>query len=435
MRSRLPKVLHPVAGKPMVRLVCDALREAGCTELVVVARSEEDEVARSVREWMPEARVVAQGEPLGTAHAALAARVAAGEASRVLIANGDLPLLSADAVRTCMSHHDGSPSVLTFLSAVLDDPAGYGLVIRDGGRVRAVVEHDDLTGVSTAAGEVNVGVYAADAAWLWPALGAIEPGAQGERYLTDAIGRAAEHPEGVQAVVLSDQTAARQVNNRVDLARAERLLRDRILTRLMLGGVTLIDPANTYIDAGVTIGQDTTILPGVHLLGDTAIGSACRIGPNTVLRDMRVGDRCEIGASTLEESALADDVTVGPYCHMRPGSTLEAEVHLGNYVEVKASRIGARTQVGHFSYIGDSDVGADVNIGAGTITCNYDGVAKYRTVIGDGAFIGSDSMLVAPVNLGARARTGAGAVVTRDVPEGVMVVGVPARPFPQRTGV
>jgi bifunctional UDP-N-acetylglucosamine pyrophosphorylase/glucosamine-1-phosphate N-acetyltransferase len=203
----------------------------------------------------------------------------------------------------------------------------------------------------------------------------------------------------------------------------------------MLDGVTLVDPSTTYIDAGVVIGADTTLLPGVHLLGSTVVGSGCRIGPSAVLRDSRIGDGCEVGGSTIEGSTLAGGVTVGPYCHVRPGSTIEQDVHLGNYAEVKASRIGARTQVGHFSYIGDADVGADVNIGAGTVTANYDGVDKHRTLIGDRAFIGSDSTLIAPVEVGKDARTAAGSVVTHDVPEGATVIGVPARVRPAREGV
>jgi bifunctional UDP-N-acetylglucosamine pyrophosphorylase / glucosamine-1-phosphate N-acetyltransferase len=209
---------------------------------------------------------------------------------------------------------------------------------------------------------------------------------------------------------------------------------DRIRERLMLDGVTLIDPPSTFVDAGVIVGADTTLYPGVHQLGQTSIGAGCRLGPNAILTDTVVGDACEIASSTLEGAVLADEVTIGPYCHLRPGVTLEHSVHLGNYVEVKASRIGRATQIGHFSYVGDSDVGSDVNIGAGSITVNYDGDVKHRTTIGDGAFIGSDTMLVAPISEGRGARTAAGAVVTRDVPDGALVVGVPARSRPGSDG-
>ena len=435
MRSRLPKVLHPVAGRSMVRHVCEAVRAAGCEQIVVVTASADDEVARAVRASVRGARIAEQGEPLGTGHAALAGQAGAGEATRVLILNGDLPLLTERTVRELMQRHDGSASVLTFLTAFLEDPTGYGRVLRRMGKVTGIVEETETDASTRGEPEVNVGLYAADAAWLWPTLEAVQPGPRGEHYLTDIIARAVEHPDGAQAYTIVESAEAQQVNTRVELSRAEQLMRERIRRRLMLEGVTLVDPATTYIDAGVTVGADTTLLPGVHILGESTIGAGCRIGPSAVLRDMRVGDRCEIGGSTLEESSVGDDVSVGPYSHVRPGSTIEPGVHLGNYAEVKASRVGARTQIGHFSYIGDADVGSDVNIGAGTITANYDGVDKHRTRIGDGAFIGSDSMLIAPVEVGARARTAAGSVVTHDVPEGALVVGAPARIRPERQGV
>jgi bifunctional UDP-N-acetylglucosamine pyrophosphorylase/glucosamine-1-phosphate N-acetyltransferase len=438
MRSQVPKVLHTVAGRPMIGLVLDALRSAGCTQLVVVTAAEDDSVADFVRSTAPEARIAPQREALGTGHAALSARIAAREASRVLIVNADLPLLSAETLRACMAEHDASDAVLTFVTAHVDEPGGYGRVARRDDRVQGVVEEADADSETRAVREVNVGVYAGDAAWAWPALEAVRPGRSGERYLTDIIAAAVTHPAGVHTYTLRDPSEAQQVNTRVELARAEQVLRERVRRTLMLGGVTMADPTTTYIDVGVTIGEDTTLLPGVHISGGTVIGTDCRIGPNAVLRDMHIGSRCEIGASTLEQSILADEVTVGPYCHVRPASTLENGVHLGNYTEVKASHIGPRTQVGHFSYIGDAHVGADVNIGAGTITCNYEPedhvaqlagtpAAKHRTVIGDRAFIGSDTLLIAPVEIGANASTGAGAVVTRDVPAGVQVVGMPAR--------
>ena len=424
MRSALPKVLHPVAGRPMVQLVCETAREAGFREIVVVVPEADGEVARRVA---PYARVAAQGEPLGTGHAALAARAQIGEAPKVMILNADLPLLTARTLREMAGRHDASAHVLTFLTAYLDDPTGYGRVMRRNGRVHGIIEESETDAATRGEPEVNAGLYAAEASWLWPVLEGIAPGPRGERYLTDAIGIAVARGEGVQAYQVSEAAEVQQVNTRVELARAEQLLRDRIRRRLMLDGVTLVDPSHTYVDAGVVVGPDTTLLPGVHLLGDTRVGSGCRIGPNAVLRDMRVGDGCEIGGSTLEGSTLGEGVTVGPYCHVRPGSTIEHDAHLGNYAEVKASRIGARTQMGHFSYVGDADVGADVNIGAGAVTCNFDGERKHHTRIGDGAFIGSDSMLIAPVEVGARARTAAGAVVTRDVPAGALVVGQPAR--------
>jgi len=409
----------------MVRLVTDTLREAGFRDIVVVTSAIDDAVASAID---GQARIAVQSEPLGTGHAALAARGAVGEASRVLILNADLPLLTVRTLREMTERHEQSGAVLTFLTAYLDDPTGYGRVIRRNGRVAAIVEETETDAATRGEPEVNAGLYAFEAAWLWPVLDALEPGPRGERYLTDVIGQAVDRLERVQTYQVVESSEVQQVNTRVDLARAEALMRDRVRRRLMLDGVTLVDPGSTYVDVGVRVAPDTTILPGVHLLGDTVVGEGTRIGPNAVLRDTSVGAGCVIDASTLEGATVAAGVTVGPYCHLRPGAQLDADVHLGNYVEVKASRIGARTQVGHFSYIGDAEIGADVNVGAGTVTVNYDGKDKHRTRVGDGAFIGSDSMLVAPVELGKGARTAAGSVVTKDVAAGELVVGVPARP-------
>ena len=231
----------------------------------------------------------------------------------------------------------------------------------------------------------------------------------------------------VATAPLTEPAEAQGINDRVQLAAAEAVVRQRIRTRLMLAGVTMIDPASTFVDAEVEVAADTTLLPNTMLSGRTTVGSGCRIGPGAVIRDTRIGDRCLVGQSTLEEAVVEADTDIGPYCHLRPGAHVGPLVHLGNYVEIKNSRVRSRTAVGHFSYLGDADVGESVNIGAGTITCNYDGQAKHRTVIGDGAFVGSDSMLVAPVTIGAGAITGAGSVVTHDVPPNGVAVGVPAR--------
>lgn len=435
MRSSLPKVLHPVAGRPMMLHVCDVVRAAGIERVTVVTAGEDDAVAATAREEVPGLRVAPQGEPLGTGHAALAAREACGGARRVLILNADLPLLTERTVRELMRRHESESPVLTFLTAYLEDPNGYGRVRRQNGRIQGIVEETEVDAVTRGQPEVNAGLYAAEAEWLWPVLASLEPGPRGELYLTDVIARAVEHPQGAEAYQVIESSEVQQVNTRIELARAEQIMRERIRKRVMLEGVTLVDPATTYIDAGVRIGTDTTLLPGVHLLGSTVIGDGCRLGPTAVIRDARIGDRCEVGSSTIEGATLSDDVAVGPYCHLRPGTSIERGVHLGNYVEVKASSIGARTRIGHFSYIGDAEVGADVNIGAGAITANYDGAAKHRTRIGDRAFIGSDSMLIAPIEVGADARTAAGSVITHDVPAGTLAIGMPARVRTDREGV
>ena len=427
MRSRTPKVLHPVAGRPMLHLVCDALEAAGFDRRVVVTAAAGDEVAEAAA---PYATIAVQGTPRGTGHAALAARDAARDAVRVLIVNGDLPLLTPDTLAALADTHCAEQATLAFLTVEVDDPTGYGRVVRTSGSdgiVAGIVEERDADEQTRAIREVNAGVYTAEASWLWGVLDALPPSRGGEIYLTDAVRAAVASGCRVHAQRLTDPTEAQQVNTRAELAVADGAMRGRIRAALMADGVTLVGPESIYVDAGVAVGEDTTLLPGTHLMGDTVIGDECEIGPNAVLRDMRVGNRCTIGGSTLEGSTVADDVDIGAYCRVRPGSVIEADVHLGTYAEVKASRIGARTRIGHFSYTGDADVGEDVNIGAGAITANYDGTSKHRTEIGDGAFIGSDTMLIAPVRVGAGARTAAAAVVTHDVPDGAQVIGAPAR--------
>lgn len=434
MRSRTPKVLHPVAGRPMVTCVLDALAEAGFADIVVVADAASGEVARAVD---GRARIAVQSGARGTAEAVLASKSATTEAARLLIVNGDLPLLEGATIAELAAYHVASSATLSLLTAVVSEPAGYGRVVRDmpgPGRVRAVIEQSEVSDATAHIDEVNVGLYAVESAWLWTAIEGLPLREGGERYLTDIVATALEQGQRVATHTCEDAAEAQQVNTRVDLARAEAVARRRILERVMLGGVTMIDPDHTYIDAGVEVGEDTVLLPGVHLVGGTRVGSGCRIGPDTMLRDMLVGDGCTIGPSTLEGSTLEPGVDIGPYCRIRPGSRLESGVHLGNFAEVKASRIGAGTAIGHFSYIGDSDIGSGVNIGAGTITVNYDGKAKYRTVVGDDAFIGSDSLLIAPIEVGPRSSTAAGSVVTRDVPADTQVLGMPARPRPSTNG-
>jgi bifunctional UDP-N-acetylglucosamine pyrophosphorylase/glucosamine-1-phosphate N-acetyltransferase len=274
---------------------------------------------------------------------------------------------------------------------------------------------------------INSGQYAVRAEWLWSRLARIEINASGERYLTALASIAHEEGNPAIAVIAEEADEVRGVNDRVQLAAAEAIVRERVRKEHMLAGVTIVDPPSTFIDAGVRIGVDTTLYPSTHLLGETSIGENCAIGPNTLIENSSIADRCVIRFSILEGSTLEGGVDVGPYSHLRRGSYICEGAHIGNFAEVKASRLGRNVRMGHFSYMGDAEVGDEVNIGAGTITANYDGRAKHRTVIGDGAFIGSDSMLVAPVRIGRGARTSAGSVVTRDVPDGALAVGAPAR--------
>ncbi len=425
MRSSLPKVLHPLAGRPMVRYVLDAARAAGFARCVVVVGADGDAVRAALGDDVDHA---VQPEPLGTGHALAQAREAVGEAEQILVLNGDVPLITAETLTRLAQAHEAQAADLTFLTAQVEEAGEYGCVQRDGeGRVTGVVEAPERGAATEGPAEINAGQYCFRAAWLWPRLAAVPKSGGGEYYLTSLVPIAVQEGAALLALSVADPDEVRGINDRAQLAQTEALLRQRINRRHLMAGVSLVDPATTYIDADVTIGGDTVIEPNTHLRRATAVGEACRLGPNSVLRDATVGDRCRIEASTVEEATLEEDVEVGPYSHLRPGAYLCAGVHIGNYAEVKNARLGRGVKMGHFSYIGDAEVGDETNIGAGTVTCNFDGREKHRTLIGRGAFIGSDTMLVAPVTLGDGARTGAGSVVTRDVPPGANVVGAPAR--------
>ncbi len=426
MKSARPKVLHPLLGKPMLAYALEAAQKVTGTPPVVVVGHQAEEVRRALA--ATGARFVLQDPPLGTGHAVQQAREAVGSARWVLVTNGDMPLLRAETLGQLVAQQQKHRGPLTLLTVVADDPRGFGRVVRDAqGFVQAIVEEAEATPEQRAIRELNVGAYCFEAAWLWANLPRVPLSPKGEYYLTDLVALAVEQGYTVQALTLEDPTEAIGVNNRVHLAEATRVLQQRINRRWMLAGVTLVDPERTYIEPTVTLGQDTVIWPDTYLLGDTHIGAECEVGPHTYIRDSRVGDRCRIFASVLEQAVVEDEVTVGPYGHLRKGAHLAQGVHLGNFGEVKNAYLGPGTKMGHFSYIGDATIGANVNIGAGTITCNYDGVRKHHTTIEDEVFIGSDTMLVAPLHLGKGARTGAGSVVTKDLPPYTLAVGVPAR--------
>ncbi|MEA3408625.1 MAG: bifunctional UDP-N-acetylglucosamine diphosphorylase/glucosamine-1-phosphate N-acetyltransferase GlmU [Chloroflexota bacterium] len=427
MKSSRPKVLHPVGGRAMILWSVRNARATGAGEIVLVV----GEGAEAIREAVgDEVRYVCQAEQLGTGHATLQAREAlAGKADIVFVLYGDMPTLRAETLRRVIRRHEERRPAVTILSVTSGDSMGFGRVVRDeAGNVREIVEEAVAEPEILAIKELNCGVYCFDAPWLWkrlPDVSLTQP--KGEYYLTDMVGLAVQDGRAVEAVTISDVEEVQGINTRVHLARAEGVLRERINRELMLSGVTIIDPATTYIEADVQVGRDTVIHPNTHLQGKTVIGEECVIGPDTIVQDTHVGDRCEVVASVLEEAILEDDVDIGPFGHLRPGAHLGQGVHMGNFGEVKNSYLAPGTKMGHFSYLGDAEVGRDVNVGAGTITCNYDGRRKHPTVIEEGAFIGSGTMLVAPVRVGKGAKIGAGAVVTRDVPAGTLAYGVPAR--------
>jgi bifunctional UDP-N-acetylglucosamine pyrophosphorylase/glucosamine-1-phosphate N-acetyltransferase len=371
-------------------------------------------------------RFAEQPEPRGTGHAVECAAEAAGHADAVLIMNGDVPLVQPGAIEALMRALDGGAN-LALLTARVPVEA-YGVLALEGDRIVSIDETKENEQIDRREHEfINSGQYAARAEWLWSRLAQIEPAPNGERYLTKLAEIAYAEGNPAIAVFAEDADDVRGINDREQLAEAESIMRRRILSRHMHAGVTIVDPASTYIDANVEIGEDTVIEPQTFLRGATRIGRKCRIGPASDLRDATLGERCIIRQSVVEEATLEDSVDCGPFSHLRPGTYLCEGVHIGNYAEVKSSRLGAGTKMGHFSYIGDAEVGVGVNIGAGTITANYDGKNKNRTVIEDGAFIGTGTMLVAPVRVGEGARTAAGSVVNKDVPAGMLAVGAPAR--------
>lgn len=429
MRSRLPKVLHLLAGRPLVCHVLDTLAAVGLDRPVIVVRPE----AKGVRQRLgPECTYALQPRGAeGTAAALAAARKLAAGARHLLVVNGDTPLLTPATLRALQRRHLDERATITLLTARPSDPHGLGRVLRDRyHRVKGIIEETEATASQQALAEVNAGAYCFQAAWLWQHLPQLKPSARGELYLTDLVGLAAAEGQPVEGVQVADNAEALGINDRALLAQAEVVVRERIRLRHLRAGVTLADPATIYIDAEVSIGQDTVLLPNTTLSGATQIGSDCTIGPGATIRDSVLGDRCTVEASFLEGATLANDVQVGPFSHLRPGARLERGVKVGNYGEVKASRIGRGTQMHHFSYVGDAEIGENVNIGAGTITCNYDGVRKNKTIVEDDVLLGSDTMLVAPVRVGKGAATGAGAVVTRAVEPGHVVAGVPARVMP-----
>jgi bifunctional UDP-N-acetylglucosamine pyrophosphorylase/glucosamine-1-phosphate N-acetyltransferase len=388
--------------------------------------------ADSVREAVGDsATFVEQAKQLGTGHAVLQAQESLqGQSDLVVVTYADTPLLTAETLHRLVEQQRENIGPMAILTVVGDDSRGFGRVVRDGsGAVAEVVEEAVATPEQLAIREYNVGVYCFDAAWLWSHVDRIpQTPPKQEYYLTDTIGIAVGEGLRVEAAVAQDADEALGINTRVHLAEAERALRQRINERWMLAGVTIVDPTTTYIELTVTLGQDTTLWPNTHLRGQTAIGAHCHIGPNVIVEDCQIGDRCRVLASVLEQAVMEDDSDIGPYGHLRKGARVCRGAHVGNFGEIKNATLGPGAKMGHFSYLGDAEVGVNANIGAGTITCNYDGQQKHKTVIEEGAFIGSDTMLVAPVRVGKGAKTGAGAVVTHDVPDGALAYGVPARP-------
>ncbi|MDF3014917.1 MAG: UDP-N-acetylglucosamine pyrophosphorylase [Thermomicrobiales bacterium] len=433
MRSLLPKPLHTVAGIPMVARVLRAGEGARPDARILVVASQTADLAGRLEDPGGIVTVV-QDPPLGTGDAVKRALTVLPEVDRLVVLYSDHPLLEPSTVAKLLAELRASGAKLAILTSILEDPAGYGRIVRDANRrpVGIAERRDDDAGLRIGPTEINSGLMALDAGWARRALDQIHPSdATRELYLTDLVSIAVaaaqdDEPWPVTAVA-GEPDDALGVNDRADLAHAEARAWERKRRRLLCEGVTMRLPETIVIDEDVRVGADTVILPNTQLSGATVIGSGCVIGPSAVIVNSRLGDRVIVRSSTVENSAIADDADVGPYSHVRAGSEIGPRAHVGNFAEIKNARLALGVKVGHFSYIGDAAVGEETNIGAGTVTANFDGARKHRTDIGARAFIGSDTILRAPISIGDDARTGAGSVVTKDVPDGATVVGVPAR--------
>ena len=422
MRSRTPKVLHPIAGTPMLDHVLDACAAAGVKRVAVVLSPRAPEVIAHIQ---GRAQVALQEEPRGTGHALAQAPPELLGSGDVLVVNGDQPLLRADTIKHLLAAHRRSQAAAT-LGSVDDPERRDGRVVRGpAGQFDRIVEWRDATAAQRRLPEINAGIYCfRGGSGLLRALAGLQPAnAAGELYLTDLF--AALEP--VEVLRLDDPVEALGVNDRVQLARAEGAMRTRILEDLMRSGVTVVDPGSTFVDAGVRVGRDSVLEPFTILRGATVIGEECRIGPHTEIRDSRLGDGCRVQHSWLDGVEMAEGSDCGPFSKLRPGTEIGLRAHVGSFAEIVRSRIGAGSAVPHVSYVGDATVGQRVNVGAGTITANYDGVRKNPTEIGDDSFVGVGTLFVAPRKMGRRSKTGAGAVVTSDIPDDTLAVGVPAR--------
>lgn len=420
MKSELPKVIHKVNGIPMLKKILNELSILGTEEDILILGHKKERVIEEVGDYP----FVVQEKQLGTGHAVLQAKELLKDYDGdVMILCGDTPLLKNETLKKLYEYHKGNESVTTVLTSVYDNPFGYGRIIKRDGKVLGIVEEKEATDEEKKIKEVNAGVYCCNAKELFKALDKItNDNEKGEYYLTDIIGIQVLENKNVLSFVLEDNEEILGVNSKVELAEASRVLRERKNRKLMEEGVILIDPASTYIEEEVAIGRDTIIYPTVIIQGKTVIGENCEILGSTRIIDSKLANDIRIESSVIEESILDDKVTMGPFAHLRPKAHLKEKVHIGNFVEVKKSTLEPGVKAGHLTYLGNATIGKNTNIGAGTITCNYDGVNKFDTNIGENVFIGSSSMLVAPLNVGDNALTGAGSVITKDVPSNALAV-------------
>ncbi|MDE5415993.1 bifunctional UDP-N-acetylglucosamine diphosphorylase/glucosamine-1-phosphate N-acetyltransferase GlmU [Alkalihalobacterium chitinilyticum] len=416
MRSKLYKVLHPVCGKPMVQHVVDQVKQLQFSDIVVIVGHGAELVKTQLGD---DVTYALQAEQLGTGHAVLQAEqlLAAKEGVTVVLC-GDTPLVTAKTIEGLLSYHEQESALATVLTAHADDPAGYGRIVRnESGLVERIVEHKDASEEEKTIQEINTGTYCFDNQALFKALQNVgNQNVQGEYYLPDVIEILKDAGEKIAAYQTPSFDETLGVNDRVALAESERIMKERINKKWMREGVSIIDPSNTYISADAEIGQDTVIYPGTMIMGATTIGSDCVIGPQSEIVDSQIGNQTTIKQSVVHQSSIGNEVSIGPFAHIRPSSSIQDEVRVGNFVEIKKTTMGLRSKASHLSYIGDAEIGADVNLGCGSITVNYDGMNKYLTKVEDGAFIGCNSNLIAPVTVGKNAYVAAGSTITDDVP-------------------
>lgn len=425
MKSSLPKVLHPVAGRPMVEQVVRTARLLSPASTSVVVGHGADTIRAALKED-PGVQFALQVPQQGTAHALQQVEpLLAGRSGTVVLLSGDVPLLREQTLRQLLEAHRKAQAAATVLTALVERPYGYGRVLRVGGRITRIVEERDASPAQRRVNEINSGIYAFDLEPLFDALRAIaSKNAQGEHYLTDLVAIYRRRRLPVETVTVDDPQEIRGVNTRSELAEVSAIMRQSKNEELMAAGVTIVDPATTYIDPDVDVGADTVIHPGVVIQGHSRIGSACEIHAYVRITDSELADKVTINNFCLLVGArVADGATIGPFAHLRPASDVGPGAKVGNFVELKKTTLGAGSKASHLSYLGDATIGANVNVGAGTITCNYDGQKKHETVIEDGAFIGSDTQLIAPVRVGKGAYVGAGSSITEDVPPGALGIG------------
>jgi bifunctional UDP-N-acetylglucosamine pyrophosphorylase/glucosamine-1-phosphate N-acetyltransferase len=423
MKSGLVKVLHLLAGKPLVRHVLNAVADTGPVKVILVLGHQSDKVKSVVEDYHVE--TVLQAEQLGTGHAVQQAAAAIAAASGpVLVLCADTPLLTGNTLKSIVERHSKSRATITVLTMQMEDPFGYGRIVRNRSGVQRIVEEKDATPAQKRIREVNSGIYCFDQKFLLSSLTALKKNnAQGEYYLTDIIAIAKKQKKKIIALLCSDPVEVMGVNSRYDLSQAETVMRERINRKWMLEGVTMLDPKTTFIGSAVTLGRDVNLYPGVRLEGRTSIGDGCTIHSGSRIIDSALDQAVTIkDCCVIEESTIASDAVIGPFAHLRPKSVIGEKAKIGNFVEVKKSTFGRGSKASHLSYIGDATIGKDVNIGAGMITCNYDGYEKFQTVIEDNVFVGSDVQMVAPIKIGHDAIIAAGTTITRDVPADALAI-------------